>query len=155
MYPVQRTEVTLHIPSGVLSVEVLPYGERPAISGPTFTTTYGGLQMNVTLGSYAVPARQFQPIKIAFLGVGAWNASYAEVSTIVNNSAGENVWNYTGRVPALYSIPYTSLLQEYVTYEGWIPRTDDAPVAPGEYTIIVSTDVNGHSFRVQGTVQVT
>jgi hypothetical protein len=157
MYPVQLTEVTLRIPSGVLSVEVLPYGERPAMNGPSFATTFRGLQLNVTLGSYTVKAGEFQPIRLAFLGSGAWNASYTEVSTIVNNSTGENVWNMTERIPALYSIPYTNLLQEYVTYIGWIPRTDDQniPITPGEYTMVISANIDGQLLKVQGTVQVT
>jgi hypothetical protein len=157
MYPVTLTEVTLHIPSGVFSIEVIAYGDRPSISGPTFAATYEGLRLNVTLGSYTVKAGEYQPIRLAFLGSGAWNASYAEVSTVVNNSTGENVWNMTENIPDLYSIPYTNLLQGYIAYVGWIPRTNDPniPIAPGEYTITISANVDGHLLKVQGTVQVT
>jgi hypothetical protein len=154
MYPVQRTEVTLHVPSGIFSVEVIPYGDRPVLSGPSFTSTSGGLQLDVTLGNFTVQAGSFQPIRVTFVDSGAWNASYAKVNVIVNNLAGENVWNYTGSMPRLYSIPYTSLLQEFICYTGWIPRTNNVPVTPGEYTLVLSVDVDGHLLRVQGTVQV-
>ena len=154
MYPVTLTEVTLHVPSGVFSVEVIPYGDRPVLSGPSFTSTSGGLQLNVTLSSFTVQAGSFQPIRVAFVGSGAWNASYAKVNVIVNNLAGENVWNYTGSMPTLYSIPYTNLLQEFICYTGWIPRTNNVPITPGEYILMLSVDVNGHLLRVQGTIRV-
>jgi cytoskeletal protein RodZ len=54
MYPITLTEVTMHVPSGVFSVEVVLTGNRPIISGPSFATTSGGPQLNVTLGSYTV-----------------------------------------------------------------------------------------------------
>jgi len=154
MYPVQRTEVTLYVPSGIFSIEVIPYGDRPGFSGPSFITTSGGLQLKVTLGSYAVQAGEFQPIRIAFLGSGAWNASYAEVNVAVSNSVGENVWDHTERTPSLYSIPYTNLLQEFICYNGWIPRANNVQVTPGEYTMVLTVNIDSHLLRVQGNVRV-
>ncbi len=156
MYPVTLTEVTLRVPSGVFSVDVVPYGAHPVFSGPSFASASGGLQLNVTLGNSTVQAGSYLPIRVAFVGRGAWNASYADVSMVVTNSAGVNVLNITQKMPDLYSIPYTNQLQGFTSYLGWNARnqTNTVPIVPGEYTLVFGANVDGQLLRVQGTVRV-
>jgi hypothetical protein len=89
------------------------------------------------------------------LGVGAWNASNTEVTLVVTNTTGVTVWNRTQSMWELFSIPYTRMLQGFTFYMSWAALTNGVPIAPGEYTIVVSDNVDGHLLKVQGTVQVT
>ena len=152
MFPVSLTETTLHVPSGVFAVEVVAYGSRPVLNGPSFASSSGGLQLNITLGNYTVRAGDYLPIRVAIVGPGAWNASDAEVTTVVTNSAGVTVENFTERMPDLYSIPYTDLLQGFTTYTGW--NTNNVQVAPGEYTLALTASIHGHLLRAQGVIRV-
>ena len=152
MFPVFLTQITLHIPSGVFAVEVVPYGNRPVLNGPSFASTSEGLQLDITLGNSTVRAGDYLPIRVAIVGPGAWNASYAEVTTVVTNSLGVTVENFTDRMPDLYSIPYTNLLQGFTAYMGW--NTNNVQVAPGEYTLALTASFQGHLLRAQGVVRI-
>jgi hypothetical protein len=103
-----------------------------------------------------VQAGNFLPIRVAFVGSGAWNASYADVSMVVTNSVGVNVLNITQSMPDLYSIAYTNQLHGFTSYLGWNARdrTNNAPITPGEYTPVFAANVDGQLLRVQGTVKV-
>jgi hypothetical protein len=158
MYPVTLTEVTLQLPSGIFSVDVLEYGGGQSFVGPTSSASYGKLTLNVTLGSSTVRTDQFLPIRVAFMGPGAWNASYVPITLIVTSASGTLVFNATQRAPSLYSMAYSSALQGLITYNGWnarpYPLPDGVPIALGNYEVTIEAEVVGHLFVAQTSFRV-
>lgn len=158
VYPVTMTIVTVQLPSGVFSVDVVPYGHVYPFVGPSSTSTYGKLTLNVTLGNSTVKTDEYLPIKVAFVGPGSWNASSGEVSLTVRDASGAIVFNSTGRSPALFSMPYTDSLRGFTAYNGWNARTYPGPpnpIAPGTYLLTIEAGVNGHVYAVTEQVLVT
>jgi len=157
VYPVTLTIVTVHLPSGVFSVDIVPYGRVYSFTGPSGTSTYGKLTLNVTLANSTVKTEEFLPIKVAFTGPGAWNASSGQVNLTVTNSSGAIVFNSTGRSPSLSPMPFTNSLEGFTTYNGWnampYPGPPE-PIAPGNYLLTIKAEVNGHLYSVTETVQV-
>jgi len=157
VYQVTLTIVTVQLPSGVFSVDVVPYGHVYAFVGPSSTSTYGKLTLNVTLGNSTVKTNEFLPIKVAFVGPGSWNASFGFVGLTVTNASGSIVFNSSQRSPSLSPLPFTDALQGFTTYNGWNARTYPGPpnpIAPGNYLLTIEAEVGGHRYAVTEGVQV-
>jgi hypothetical protein len=156
-YPVTLTIVTVHLPSGVFSVDIVPYGHIYPFTGPSATSTYRKLTLNVTLANSTVKTEEFLPIRVAFIGQGSWNASSGEVSLRVTNASGSTVFNSSQRSPSLSPMAFTNSLQGFTTYNGWnampYPGPPD-PIATGNYLLTIEAEVNGHVYAVTEGVQV-
>jgi len=158
MYPVTLTLVTVDLPSGIFSVDVRTYGANDNYSGPSATSSFGDLSLKMTLPNSSVKAGQFLPIRVEFVGPGAWNASYGFQTLRVTNATDTVVFNATERIPSLSPMTYTGALQDFVFSNGWnanyYPEPAGVPIQPGQYQLTISVEVAGHLFVTTQAVQV-
>jgi len=158
MYPVTATVATIDLPSRIFSVDVRTYGTNDTYSGPSATASFGNLSLKMTLASSSVKAGQFLPIRVEFVGPGAWNSSYLFQTLRVTNASGTLVFNATQRIPSLSPMTYTSALRDFVTSNGWnarpYPQPDGVPIQPGLYQVTISAEVAGYLFVATQSVQV-
>lgn len=158
MYPVTETLVTVSLPSGHFSVDVRTYGQSNDFSGPSATDSFGNLSLKMTLANPTVKQGQNLPIRVEFIGPGAWNASYLIQSLRITNASGMVVFNMTERIPSLSPMPYTDSLQDFVFSNGWnanyYPQPVGVPIPTGQYQVTISVQVGGHLFAATQTVQV-
>ena len=158
MYPVTLSLVTVDLPSGTFSVDVRTYGTNDNFSGPSAISSFGNLSLKMTLANSSVKAGQNLPIRVEFVGSGAWNASYGFQTLRVTNATGTVVFNVTERIPSLSPMTYTSALQDFAFSNGWnanyYPEPAGVPIQPGQYGVTISVEVAGHLFVTTQTVQV-
>ena len=163
-YPMQLTVVTIHVPSGLWTVDIgggsrFNGGAGP-INGPSYSSSpSGSLQLNITLGSSSVSEGDYLPIQVSFLGAKAADANFAWITMQVTNSQGSIVGNFSQRVPDLYFLSGVQTLRGFTSYDGWNAATHppqfDVPISPGTYRVSVSTEIDGEVLTASGQFQVT
>jgi len=166
-YPVSLTVIRVQVPSGFWTLDVRTYGGYPGepISGPIDLTSAAigtsPFRLAISLGNSSVKEGQQLPIEVSFVGQGASDASYPWVTVVATNSQGTIVSNFSQRQPNLYFLggsAAASLLRGFSSDNGWNanphPPEFTVPVAPGTYTVTVTSMVGGRTLMASGVVQV-
>ena len=161
MFPISLTQIKIHVPSGLWTIEAR-YGTVQGFPfiGPSYVSSNPGpLQLNITLSTSTVKQGSDLPVKVSFVGAGASDASYANVTLTVTNSQGVVVGNSYQKVEDLYFLPGAANLRGFTSYDDWnvrsFPPEFNVPVTPGMYTIAIETEVDGRLLMASGPFHVT